>query len=107
MTHRGPFQHLTFCDSVILWFLEVQAGLTRRSLKEGVQRGFEALWWVTQLHVAVGQPDLPSPALPAEVCVPVGLPSLLEVKISCGNTSYRELLHVKSGVSPSSTCLEN
>lgn len=72
-------------------FLEVQAGLTRRSLKEGMQRIFEALRRVTQLHVAVGKPDLLTPALPVEVCVPVGLPPLLEVKI-WGNTSYKHIL---------------
>ena len=66
--------------------------MTRRSLKEGVQRGFKALQQVTQLHVDVGKPDLPTSALPAEVCVPVGLPSLLEVEISWGNTSYKHIL---------------
>lgn len=65
--------------------------MTRRSLKEGVQRSFEAPRRVTQLHVAVGKPDLPTLALPAEFCVSVGLPSLLEVKI-WGSTSYKHIL---------------
>lgn len=72
--------------------LEVQAEMTRRYLKEGVQRGVEALQRVIWPHIAVGKPDLPTPALPAEVCVPIGLLSLLEVKISWRNTSNNHVL---------------
>jgi len=34
MTHRGPFQPRTFCDSVILFVLHVAAGFTESSAGE-------------------------------------------------------------------------
>ena len=45
MTHRGPFQPLLFCDSVILWNLRNGAKRKQRGLIEAQQRFLRAPNW--------------------------------------------------------------
>jgi len=48
MTHRGPFQPLLFCDSVILWFCDIESNSAWKRKFAG-DRG---VWWqeISKVH---------------------------------------------------------